>query len=378
MARKNEELEDDKLGGDTVMVGGMDDLVGKTNGNLEVEIDEPPPKPKALPVAARTVDDSDDDEIEDARLAYDDTDDELEERGGRGRRARRNRSRREATAGTLAEVTALQQQVERLTSVLDSMGQQQVGLTVRNIDQSIADATQALRMADAEIEKAISEGNGQRFREVNALRDEAQARLFQLSGAKNRIIEDVKRTGGRVVPQGGQMPAAASGLTPKAQEFTERFLSRFSYFDPEGTDTDTLVMKAIDDSVAAEGYRPDTKMYWVELERRLAEKGYKPDPSGARREAQDDDDGFDPPPRREAREEPPPQRRYRPTSGGHNNRRGTGTAFTLDPQMKDYLESEGILDPTGLDDAQKARRTRLLNAWRENTVKARRGEFNRT
>lgn len=365
MAREREEDADPKVGGDTVMVGGMDNLVkDKANEVVIVEDDRP-----AKTVARRERDEDD----EDARLAYDDSGDDYEER--RSRRQRRNRSQANASTASTQKIAELEAQVGRLTGMITSMGQSQVGLTIQGIDTRIADAQQALKLADAELERAISEGDGARFREVNQLRDEANARLFQLSGAKQRLVEQARRP---VVPMAGggrPQPQPQSGLNERAQNFTEKFMSRFSYFDPDSADEDSLIIKAVDDAVAAEGYRPDTPLYWRELEKRLAKKGYYPESSRQR----DDGDDDDRPPRRNDDYRPESsERRYRPTSGGNNNRRGTGTTFRLEPDMRAYLESEGILQADGLTDEQKAKRNRLISGWRDAARRAKRGEFNRT
>lgn len=367
MARQDQEIDekDSSGGAATVMVGGMDDLIpggkGKAEDNLEVEVEDPKP-PGGRPsgdleededrrrrASRRDVDD-------DARLAYDtDDDDEVEERG-LSRRQRRNRSRRVVVAGRDQEISSLYQRLDHLTNMINQMGQSQVGLTIQNIDSQLGAAQQAFNLADGEMKKASAEGNLARYEELRNLKDEARAQLYNLNQHKGRIQYNIQQNQARA----GRPPAAPPPTNKRAQDFTETFMSRFPDFDPNGADESSLVMKAIDDSVAAEGYRPDTPMYWRVLEQKLAARGIYPDT---------DDDDDDAPPRREERR---PVRRANgggrpPTAGGSNNRRGTGTTFRLDPMARDYLESEGILHLDGLTDEQKARRTRLINDWREGT-----------
>jgi hypothetical protein len=182
---------------------------------------------------------------------------------------------------------------------------------------------------------------------------------------------------------GGQVrqpqPQAGTGLSARAQEFTETFMSRFTYFDPNSTDEDTLVMKGVDDAVAAEGYRPDTPLYWRELEKRLAARGFLPD------HMQDDERGEDREDRgnrRESRQEDAPQRRTNggrpPSSSPRGGGRGTQSTFRLHPMMVGHLRDEGLDDVSQLDDEQKAKRSRLIAGWRENERRAARGEFNKS
>jgi hypothetical protein len=378
MARENEEIDEGtpKSAG-TVMVGGMDHLVpgGKEKpDDLEVEVEDKKPAP--VRTERRVAEPNDDDREEDARLAYDTgEDDELEERG-MSRRQRRNRSRKTVVQGRDQEIAGLYQRVDQLTNMIGQMGQSQVGLTIHNIDTQLGAAQQALAMADTEMKRASAEGNLARYDELRGLKEEAQGRVWQLGQAKQRVQYEMQQ-GGRarpVPPNGGGAPAAPTNvnLNRRAQDFTETFLSRFPDFDPNGTDENTLVMKALDDSVAAEGYRPDTPMYWRTLEQKLAARGIYPDDN-------DDDDDDRPPRRAERRPDPAPRRTggRPPTSGSSNNRRGTGSTFKLDPMMRDYLEGEGILHLDGLDDSQKAKRSRLINDWREGQRKAARGEYGR-
>lgn len=366
---RQREVEEDrpgKGGGEVVMVGGMDNIVGNSNEDIEIDLDEG--KEPEKKVVADIKDDDDNDsrmkEVEeDARLAYDDSDRGTEER--QSRRKRRNSARRDAIAGRDAEIAGLYQRIDHLTGIIQGVTKGQVSLSLNTLDNQLGAAQQALQMADEEIAKAVENSDGNRFRELQRLRDEASARVFQLTNAKQRMVYEAQ-AGGQV-PQQRQQPqqtGAQASLNSKATDYTETFLSRFPYFDPNGTDEDTLMIKAIDDSVAAEGYRPDTPLYWRTLEERLAKRGFMPEKS---------EDGDDTPePQRNARSAGVP-----PTSSGRNTRRTSGTTFVLDPMMREYLQGEGLLDQN-LAPEQKTRRDRLIQQWRTNQQRAKRGEFNRS
>lgn len=379
MARQREVEDDGGTGGATVMVGGMDELLGK-NDSIEIEIEETEEEKKAKRPVVADIDGGDEEEgderfreaQEDARLAYDDSATGSEER--LSRRSRRNRARREAIAGRDAEIMALHQKIEHLTGVIQGVTKGQANMTLSTIDSQLGAAQQALQMADEELARAVANSDGEKFREIQKLRDEASARVFQLSNAKQRMAYELQAGG--PVPQGQQtrgQQQAQQTISPKATEYTEKFLSRFTYFDPNGTDEDSMIIRSIDDAVAAEGYRPDTPMYWRTLEERLAKRGFFPEKS--RDDADDDNDSDDAP-------RPPAQRQAAragmpPTSTGRSTRRSGGTTFQLDPMMRDYLSSEGLLEQN-LDPESKARRDRLIQQWRSNAQRAKRGDFNRT
>jgi hypothetical protein len=358
MARRSEEIDEvSGSGGDasTVMVGGMDNLIpgGKDKAEvIDVELDDPKPPPGGRSRAR------DDDEIEeDARLAYDvQDDDEIEERGV-SRRQRRNRARKTVVGQRDQIIDHLNAKVDHLTGMINSMGQNQVGLTINNIDTQLGAAQQALTLAEVEIKKAVLAGDLARYDELLGLKNEAQGRVWQLARTRQGIQQEMSQGGRpRQMPNGTQSQPPQSNLDQKTQDFTETFMDRFD-FDPQGTDERTLIIKAIDDSVAAEGYRSNTQQYWITLEKKLARRGILPDGDA---DVEDDNS----PPRREA-----PARRANggrpPTSGSQTSRRSAGRTFRLDPMARDYLDSEGLLHLAGLTEEQKAKRTRLLKSWDE-------------
>lgn len=380
--REIEEDRPNKGGGEVVMVGGMDSLVGNANEEVSIEVEDTEEEKKAKRPVVADIEEGDEEresrfkEVEeDARLAYDDSERGSEER--QSRRQRRNRSRREAINGRDAEIAGLYQKIDHLTGIIQGVTKGQVDLSLNTLNNQLSAAQQALQMADEELGKAVENGDGGRFRELQKLRDEASARVFQLSNARQRMIYEAQQgipNIGRVPgPQGQQQGQVANGLSPKATEFTETFMSRFPYFDPNGTDEDSMMIRAIDDAVAAEGYRPDTPLYWRTLEERLAKRGFLPE-----KENDSGDDGDDDAPQRQQ----PVRRAARaagvpPTSSGRGERRRAGNTFVLDPMMREYLEGEGMLGDN-LPPELKARRDKLIHQWRNNQQRAKRGEYNRS
>jgi len=398
--RREREVEDERNAG-VVMVGG-DDALGAHNA-MDIEIDEnaggsgddkaDDKKPRVVArvePTKREAEDREDDRDEDARLAYDEgSSGESEERGGR--RARRNRARRDAVSTRDHEIATLNGRIEYLGRVIEHVAQGQVGVTLNTIDTQLNAAQQALSLADSELRKAVSASDGERFGEVQRLRDEAAARVFQLSGTKNQLQREAQQGGARVQqrPQ-GQPQGAQQGPDPKAQSFTETFMSRFGYFDPKGTDEDSMIIKAIDDSVAAEGYMPNTPLYWRELEKKLAARGFFPDGEedadgggggageerGGRTGSNDSSSRRAPVERgsggRVAGGRPPSS-----SGRGSGGRAGGGDTFRLHPIMRQHLETEGILHADGLSADDLGRRNRLIRAWADGQKRAAKGEFNK-
>jgi hypothetical protein len=374
---REREVEEDRATNKAgvVMVGGMDNLQANADQPLKVEIRDAD-RPERRVVANVERDDREEesrdrDREDDSRLAYDLDGEGLDER--RSRRARRNRSRRDAIDSRDQHIMALTQRLEQLGGVVQSLTQGQTGLTIGTIDNQLLAAQQALTLADDELARAVSTQDGAKFREVQRIRDEAAARVFQLSNTKNGIINEQRRqasaSGGP--PRIVQPP----GLNARAQDMAEVFMSRFPYYDPSGTDEDTMVIKAIDDAVMAEGFRPDTSMYWRTLEQRLAQRGFYP-ATGEDEDERRDDRRF------ERRERPPRSNSFGglpPSSGslGSGRRRNGTDTFTIPAMAREYLEGEGLLQDN-LTDQQKARRDRLIRNWRDYDRRAKAGEFART
>ena len=310
---------------------------------------------------------------EDTRLAYDE-DSEGDHVQRRSRRQRRNETRRMVMTQKDQQIEELSTKVDMLTTHLARLSAGQQGITMQTLDSELSRAQQALTLADQEMARVVSSGDGSKLPELMRLRDEASARVWQINAAKTRLeraaqereVEpDPRRQQRQPGPQGGQRQPS---LDDRAQAYVETFMSRYPYFDPNGQDEDSVIMKAIDDKVAAEGYLPNTPMYWQVLERRLRARGFLPE-TGSQEDARNDDGQQEQPAPRA-----PMSRGGRPPLSAA--RGGTGartTGFRLEPYMREYLEGEGILHADGLDEEQKAKRSRLITQWKKNTELARKG-----
>jgi len=301
------------------------------------------------------------DQEEDSRLAYDlGDDDEIAER--ESRRSRRTRAKRDAETAASAQIGALNSKIEHLEKTIGSLTQGQIGITLHTIDAQIGAAQAALDACNGQLEKAINESDGARGRQVLTMRDEAIGRLYQLSGHKQRLTNDARfqeqRGGSPGQPQ-GTPPRVAEPDDSRTQEYLDRFMERFSYFDSKGADADSQIMKAIDDTVHADGYLPKTKLYWTTLEARLAARGYHPE---GKRDTEDQDDA----PRRSNGGRPP-------SSSGRGSSGGRAPSFHLEPMMREYLDGENLLDSANLSADDKARRDRLIRGWQDNQRKAKAG-----
>lgn len=385
--RREREIEDDddRAGGDTVMVGGMEGLVE----DREVEDDDEGLDNKEAQREQRNRQreeddgrrgrnqDDDDEEArereaeEDARLAYSDTDEGVQEDRGMSRRARRNRARRQAAESSSAEIMSLRDELAKMQKMVGSITNGHMGLAVQNIDNQINALKNALSMADAEIAKAVAEGNGVVMAQAMRVRDEANARLWRAESQREAIVREAQRRPDPAQPQGQRQPRQQQEADPRTVEFGERFMERHPWFDAQGRDERSAAVLGIDRQVAMDGYPSNTKAYWTELERRMRRVGLDQDDDDDGRTDGRDDDGDDNRRRRPARRLGMPPRR-----GGHGGNRGNGTNWKVPPALMEYFESEG-LDGPNLSKEDQAKRDRIIKEVQRREKLAKQGAYAR-
>jgi hypothetical protein len=322
---------------------------------------------------------------EDSRLAYDEDAGAMrdDERDGASRRQRRNRARREARRIDASIIAAQNERIQRLEGSLMDMGRAQLGLHAGGIDQQIAEAQGHLAQIDDAYAQAVLDQDKVRITRALRLRDEAAQRIVGL-GLERRRVEGLaqQQVQSRAAPQ--------AEVDPKAAEYSSTFMDRHPWFDPtDNTDEDSQMVKAIDDTLVNEGYKPNTARYWRELERRverrkLGQTDHRHDDYGADNDDYDDGD-YDERPSRQRRDErrgreqersgglPPRSQR----GGGGGSRRVAFDERKLPPLAKDTLDQLGLLDKNGLSEDQLKERQGYIDTWRKGLKAADEAQRNR-
>lgn len=374
------EAEDDEkdLGADVALVGGSDDGIVVTDEddanpkNLETEDEDwddqgkakDPDKDKAI--AAREGG-AEEDEEDDLRTAYDEEEDGSGTDRRPSRRSRRNRAKRDAISARDAEIQQLRGAVSTLMERFQQLQGGHLSMAASTIETQLASASQALSLADDALADAVKEGDGAKFREVQALRDEAAQRVMALRGAQARI-RAMPPPNERLNGQGNGQDRQQQQPTPQQQEAAQNaermaniFLDRNPWFDPEGKDRESRLARQIDEELAAEGYQTHTKAFWQEFERRCKEAEL-----GADYEDEEDER-----PIRRA----PAQRRngggLPPTGAVRSSSRPGRGGFTLSTTQVDLLREEG-LDGDKLSDADRAKKDRIIARWKQGAAQQRR------
>ena len=81
----------------------------------------------------------------------------------------------------------------------------------------------------------------------------------------------------------------APGPDPEIASFAQDWVSRNTWYDPDGKDEASKIVLAIDQTLVESGYNPKTEAYWRELDKRVAKR--LPDIKGGGNydDSQDDD-----------------------------------------------------------------------------------------
>lgn len=234
-----------------------DDEKGIPEDDQIVIVEEEPKK-----AAAAEDDDVEDDVPEHRQAAADDENDEHDDEREAIRERRRlekleRKERRDkAIQRDKLELDFLRKRNDELERRVSAQEQRTHKLDLNQLDTQILQAKQEAEMADKVIAKAVAVGNGDDVTQALRYRDEAMARIQQLNQAK----------------QQAQAPAQPAGIDELTLHHARNFLNENKWYNPNGTDEDSAIVLAIDQSLHREGYDPKSEEYWDELRRRATRR----------------------------------------------------------------------------------------------------------
>jgi hypothetical protein len=182
-------------------------------------------------------------------------------------------------------------------------------------DSHIANAAKEAEMAERVIAKAVEAGNGKDVAQAMRYRDQAMQKVQQLQFAKQQAAQQ------RPQPQGQQ-------LDDMTMHYANEFIKANPWYDSQGRDEDSAIVIAIDQSLAKDGYNPQSEEYWDELRRRAARRL----PEKFKTE------------RRDSREERTPRGGPAVGSGREHAPASTRKEIYLSPERKQALIEAGVWD----------------------------------
>lgn len=238
----------------------------KHEDDEELVIVEPGTEPEAQEddAPANELDDDDDDDAdEDERtgVSEDDSEDEIVDKNKkvRDQRTKRRQLQKQAKERSQRELEYLRQQNSAMEARLRAVEGNTLSQQAQTIDQQYQRALYEAQQAETIIARAVEAGNGDDVSVALRLRDEAKERAQQLGYAKQQAEQYAQQ-------------AAQPQADPRVVDYAKQWLDANPWYNPQGRDEDSAVTKAIDNSLAAEGWNPSSEEYWHELTRRVASR----------------------------------------------------------------------------------------------------------
>lgn len=227
-----------------------------------------PEKPAKQASKEPDEDDDQDDGGDDGRLANRDEDDEDADAQREAIRARRREEKREqrerrrqAEARTKRENAQYQRALEAANARIAALEARQVSSEAQQVDNRLRNVEGNYNEARRVYQHAIASADGRLADEALQRMRQAERDFEQLRSVKQRLQE---------APVQKPQPVQADDTPdPRVVEMAEDFVARHKWYDPEGKDEESAIVKAIDDKLANDGYDPSDEEYWVELERRV-------------------------------------------------------------------------------------------------------------
>lgn len=285
---------------------------------------------------AEEEEDSDEEEVSDDDDPDDDDDsDEAEARRQRNRerRQQKKRTRRQMRQRDKEYIRQLEQQNKLLDQRIAKLEQRGSESERAQIDQSIRQADTQIQQAEKALERAIERGDGKSAREASDMLYKARQTKDGLESYKKRM---------------GQAPQSQP-LDPVVQNRAQSWLSDHSWYDPQGADEDSAIVRMLDERVHAEGYDPRSQDYWDELSRRVARRlPHRFDDDEA-----DDDDA----PARRTGKRKSAARKPKLGGSGREGRSAGKNSFKLSPERIRAIKESGKWD-------DPAERQKAIDAYR--------------
>jgi hypothetical protein len=287
--------------------------------NVEVEQDTREREEPEVDV----VEASDDEPAGDERIAQSD-DDEDDRRPARKKEsaAERRQRAKEAKIRDKRELDFQRRELARMDRLVQDLTQGQVVTRVTELDNRISSAQAEVQQWDQVKAKAITAKNGDDAVAADNLRQQAQQKLNEALWTKNQVVAQAQ--------QPKQQEPAYAGLM-------KEFMDSNPWYDHNGSDEDSLIVKALDTAVARK-YQPTDPQYWRELQKKIdARFGNQ---SRADDRQQDDDMEDEPAPRQRARSGPPVGGSTRSNSAGNGGR--GATQIRLSPERVQAMKDAGL------------------------------------
>ena len=239
-----------------------DDIVDENDDEIVVIEDDPPEEPISEDdieiVETPPVEETNEDD-EPEELVAQGSNDEREVIRERRRKEKQERKERRDNAikRDKLELDFLRKRNDNLERRLTAQEQRSLKGEINNIDFNIQQAQKEAELADKVIAKAVEEGNGEDVAKAMKYRDQALAKMQNLSHQKR---------------QASQPKPQENTVDEMVLHHANQFMDENPWYDSNGRDEDSAIVMAIDQALSKDGYNPQTEEYWDELRVRAARR----------------------------------------------------------------------------------------------------------
>lgn len=231
------ELEDDEQGQGTE--GSTEELDEQPADGIDVGGESEQPESAAAPP------DEDDDEDEDHPSSRTEQ--------NRLRRQQRKQARKEREDTYRRELQARDSVINQLNERLSTIEQRSTGTEMAHLDNELRNTANAYEHFKEQVKLAIDTNNGQLASDATEKMTMAQRRLEDLSRVKQAY---------------SQRQQAPQPLDPRMVTNAQTWLDRNKWYKADGADTDSRIIRQLDNELTASGWDPRTPEYWKELDAR--------------------------------------------------------------------------------------------------------------
>ena len=233
--------EDDENGEELVII--------EDKNNLSIDEDE---------------DDSEDERTQSSADEDDDGDGNDDERAAIRERRRLEKTERKGRRDTAIkrdklELDFLRKRNDNLERRVSAQEQRAHQVDLGSYDAYISQAAKEAEMAERVIAKAVESGNGADVTQAMRYRDQAMQKMQKLQYDKQLAAQKRPQEPGQT-------------LDEMTIHHAKQFMAENPWYDSQGRDEDSAVVIAIDQSLAKDGYNPQSEEYWTELRKRSARR----------------------------------------------------------------------------------------------------------
>ena len=156
-------------------------------------------------------------------------------------------------------INTLRRQNEQMAERLAVLEKRTAGSDLARVDKAIEDSSLRLHYAKLKIKEATETADGAALAEANEAWYESRRQLEALQALKKKVVEN-NATPRQAVP---------TAPDPLLKRHATEWMSRNSWYDPNGDDMDSKIATKVDEALVAEGWDPTTSEYWTELDKKL-------------------------------------------------------------------------------------------------------------